>query len=156
MNRKIGYMDYFNLPYVKAYVDGTFYNNKWAGGYVVYDPDGVIIYQDCGIGVDDPELNSMRNISGEMSAAMHAASWIDTHVGRGIIVHDYTGLSKWVTGEWNTNKKYTKMYVDYMRPFYTLEIISFEWVKGHSKVMGNEIADRLAKQAVVYNEHWKF
>ena len=88
-------MDYFNLPYVKAYVDGTFYNNKWAGGYVVYDPHGVILYQDCGVGIDDPELNSMRNISGEMSAAMHAASWIDTHVGRGVIVHDYTGLSNY-------------------------------------------------------------
>lgn len=149
-------MEYANLPYVKAYVDGTFYEGKWGGGYVILNPDGDIIYQDCGIGIDEPDLNAMRNISGEMSAAMHATLWIDKHVGKGIIVHDYTGLSKWVTGEWNTNKPFTQTYADFMRPFYTLEIIDFEWVKGHTNVIGNEIADRLARQAVVHNQTWKF
>ena len=149
-------MDYNNLDYVKVYVDGTFYNNMYGGGYVVMDPQDKIIYQDCGIGINDAELLSMRNISGEMTAAMRATSWVDTHVGRGIIVHDYIGLSKWVTGEWKTNKKYTQMYSKYMKPFYTLDIIKFEWVKGHTNVVGNEIADRLAKEAVKYNQQWKF
>lgn len=149
-------MDYNNLDYVKVYVDGTFYNNMYGGGYVVMDPQDKIIYQDCGIGISDPELLGMRNISGEMTAAMRATSWVDTHVGRGIIVHDYIGLSKWVTGEWKTNKKYTQMYANYMKPFYTLDIIKFEWVKGHTNVVGNEIADRLAKEAVKYNQQWKF
>lgn len=147
---------YRHLRYAKAYVDGTFYDGKWGGGYVVYSPDNKIIWQDCGIGADIPELNAMRNISGEMSAAMHAALWLDKHVGRGVIVHDYTGLSKWVTGEWDTNKVYTKMYADFMKPFYTLDIISFEWVKGHTNVEGNEIADKLARQSVVHKEHWRF
>lgn len=149
-------MKYKHLRYVKAYVDGTFYDGRWGGGYAVFDPQGNLIYQDCGIGVNDPQLNAMRNISGEMSAAMHAALWIDTNVGRGVIVHDYTGLSKWVTGEWNTSKPYTKLYAEYMLPFYTLGIISFEWVKGHTNVVGNEIADRLAKQAVLCNQNWTF
>ena len=43
-----------------------------------------------------------------------------------------------------------------MQPFYVLDIIKFQWVKGHTKVEGNEIADRLAKQAVIHNEQWKF
>lgn len=145
-----------NLPYATAYVDGTFYNGKWGGGYVVYSLDNKIIYQDCGIGADIPELNAMRNISGEMSAAMHATLWLDKNVGRGIIVHDYTGLANWVTGEWDTNKPYTKMYADFMKPFYTLDIIQFKWVKGHTNVEGNEIADKLARQAVVHNQSWKF
>lgn len=147
---------YNHLDYCTAYVDGTFYNGKWAGGYVVYSPDNVIIYQDCGIGIDNPDLNAMRNISGEMSAAMHATLWIDKNVGRGIIVHDYTGLSKWVTGEWDTNREFTKVYADFMKPFYTLDIIKFQWVKGHTNVLGNEIADRLAKEAVVHNKQWEF
>ena len=138
----------------KAYVDGTFLNGKWGGGYAVFK-DNDLIYQDCGIGIDHPELNSMRNISGEMSAAMHATLYLDT-LGGGTIVHDYIGLSKWVTGEWKTNKQYTEMYANFMKPFYTLDIIKFEWVKGHTNVLGNEIADRLAKQSVLYNEHWKF
>lgn len=145
-----------HLPFVKVYVDGTFYQNKWGGGYVVMDPDDKIIYQDCGIGQDIPELNAMRNISGEMSAAMHATLWIDKNVGRGTIVHDYIGLSKWVTGEWQTQKTYTKVYADFMKPFHTLDIISFQWVKGHTNIRGNEIADRLAKESVLHNLHWKF
>lgn len=149
-------MDYNNVDYVKAYVDGTFYQGKWGGGYVIMDPDNNIIYQDCGIGIDIPELNAMRNISGEMSAAMHATMWIDKHVGKGIIVHDYTGLSKWVTGEWQTQKPFTKRYADFMKPFYALEIISFEWVKGHTNITGNEIADRLAKESVVHKKQWRF
>lgn len=146
----------YNYEYVKAYVDGTFYKGKWGGGYVIMDPQDNIIYQDCGIGIDNPDLNAMRNISGEMSAAMHATLWIDTHVGRGIIVHDYTGLAKWVTGEWQTNRAFTKIYADYMRPFYTLDIIKFEWVKGHTNNRGNEIADRLAKESVMFNRTWSF
>lgn len=138
----------------KAYVDGTFYEGKWGGGYVVFK-ENKIVYQDCGIGQDIPELNAMRNISGEMSAAMHAALWLDCH-GGGIIVHDYNGLSKWVTGEWQTQNPYTKMYADFMRPFYVLDIIKFEWVKGHTRIIGNDIADSLARQSIVYNEQWKF
>ena len=149
-------VDLRKIPYCTAYVDGTFVKGRWGGGYAVFDNKNNLIYQDCGIGNLDPELMSMRNISGEMSAAMHATMWIDYHVGRGTIVHDYTGLSKWVTGEWNTQKRFTQMYADFMKPFYTLEIIKFEWVKGHTNVLGNEIADRLARQAVEYEEKWKF
>lgn len=145
-----------HLEYVKAYVDGTFYNGMYGGGYAIFSPDNKLIYQDCGIGTDDPELLAMRNISGEMTAAMRATSWIDYNVGRGIIVHDYTGLAKWVTGEWKTSRKYTEIYANFMRPFYTLDIIKFEWVKGHTNVTGNEIADKLAKQAVIHKQQWKY
>ena len=139
----------------KVYVDGTWYNGMYGGGFVVYE-DEKIIYQDCGIGKPDPELLAMRNISGEMTAAMRATNWLHKKGLTGTIIHDYTGLAKWVTGEWKTNKKYTKMYADYMRWFYNNGIIKFEWVKGHTNVEGNEIADRLARQAVVNNQSWKF
>lgn len=138
----------------EAYVDGTIIGTTWGGGYVVFEDDK-IVFQDCGIGIDHPELNAMRNISGEMSAAMHAALWLSEH-GRGVIIHDYIGLSKWVTGEWNTNKTYTLKYKEFMIPFYQQNIIQFKWVKGHTGVLGNEIADRLAKEAVIYKKRWKF
>ena len=140
---------------LKVYVDGTFYNNMYGGGYVVMQ-DNDIIYQDCGIGKNEPELLSMRNISGEMTAAMRATNWLYKNNKKGTIVHDYVGLCKWVLSEWKTNKKFTKMYADWMRPFYKKGIIDFEWVKGHSNVLGNEIADRLAKQSVKCKQHWKF
>lgn len=139
---------------LKAYVDGTFYNGMYGGGYVVMNGDK-IVYQDCGIGKSHPDLLKMRNIAGEMTAAMRAARWLDVN-GGGTIVHDYIGLAKWVTGEWQTNNPYTEKYAKYMKPFYVLDIIKFEWVKGHTNVVGNEIADKLAKESVVYNKEWKF
>lgn len=140
---------------IKVYVDGTFYNGMYGGGYVVYE-DEKIIYQDCGIGKNDKELLSMRNIAGEMTACMRATNWLAKNNKIGTIIHDYIGLSKWVTSEWNANKKYTKMYASYMQPFYYKGIIKFEWVKGHTNIEGNEIADRLAKQSVMYKQQWKF
>ena len=140
---------------IRVYVDGTFYNGMYGGGYVVYE-DEKIIYQDCGIGKNDKELLSMRNISGEMTACMRATNWLAKNNKIGTIIHDYIGLSKWVTGEWNTNKHYTRKYAEWMYPFYKNGIIKFEWVKGHTNIEGNEIADRLAKQSVMYNQQWKF
>ena len=139
---------------IKVYVDGTFINNMYGGGYCVFEDDK-FLYQDCGIGKNESELLSMRNISGEMTAAMHATKWLYDNNLKGIIVHDYTGLAKWVTGEWKATKEYTKKYKHFMSWYYQNGIITFEWVKGHTKVLGNEIADRLAKQSVLCNEHWK-
>ena len=139
----------------KIYVDGTFYNGMYGGSYVIYDGKD-IIYQDCGIGTNEPELLAMRNISGEMTAAMRATNWLHHNNKKGIIYHDYNGLAFWAKGEWKRNNKYTQMYFEYMFPFYKQGIIDFVWVKGHKGVEGNEIADRLAKQAVMFNQTWKF
>lgn len=140
---------------IEIYVDGTFYNGMYGGGYVVYE-NGEIIFQDCGIGKNDKELLSMRNIAGEMTACMRATNWLAKNNKIGTIIHDYIGLSKWVTSEWNANKKYTKMYAQFMKNYYNKGIIKFKWVKGHTNIEGNEIADRLAKQSVIYKQQWKF
>lgn len=140
---------------LEVYVDGTFYNGMYGGGYVIFE-NGKIIYQDCGIGNKDPELLSMRNIAGEMTAAMRATNWLVKHNKSGIIIHDYTGLAHWAKKEWKRNNKFTAAYSDFMFPYYSAGIIDFKWVKGHTNVEGNEIADRLAKQSVVHNECWKF
>ena len=67
-------VDFRKLPYCTAYVDGSFIDGIYGGGYVVFSPDGKIIYQDCGIGIEDEELLSMRNLCGKMTAAIRATS----------------------------------------------------------------------------------
>jgi ribonuclease HI len=138
---------------LKIYTDGTFFNNRYGGAFVVFNND-TFIYEDCGIGLTDPELLAMRNISGELSAVMHAALWLSKNNLIGTIVHDYTGVACWVTGEWKTKKKYTKIYKDFMLPYYLKGIVKFEWVKGHTKCMGNERADVLAAQSVISSRQW--
>ena len=53
---------YRHLEYVKAYVDGSVINGKWGGGYAIFTPDNKLIYTDCGMGANIPELNEMIEI----------------------------------------------------------------------------------------------
>ena len=60
---------------------------------------------------------------------------------------DYEGVRKWMSGEWKCKQPYIKKIKEKCDE-YLKEIkgkIQFEDVKGHSKIYGNEQADKLAK-----------
>lgn len=135
-----------------AYVDGSF-NPETR----VYGAGGFI---DKGTGEDrikfitsglHPGKATMRNVAGEIEGVLYVLRLAFDKLGiRAItIFHDYDGLEKWVSGEWKCKNKYSKKYVQDVKKFISLGMeIYFEHVKGHSGNQDNEIADRLAKEAV--------
>ncbi len=130
-----------------AFVDGSYNISTRCygyGGFVVHDGHR---YTFSGQGFDE-EMSAMRNVAGEIMAAMTA---MDVALGLGMkeltICYDYKGVEMWATGQWKRNTRGTVDYYDYVQSLQDVLKLHFIKVAGHTGVEGNEEADRLAKAA---------
>jgi len=137
--------------YLVAFTDGSFDKDlkRYSYGVQFIKPDGA---EDdiCGYGSNQKYIDS-NNIIGEIFGVINALDWAISNGYEKIkIYHDYEGLSKWISGEWNTNSEVAKMYISlYNLKFKDFLEVVFEKVPGHSNVIYNEKADQLAKAALV-------
>lgn len=133
-----------------AYVDGSYEHSllKYAFGCVFLLPDGTT-YVENGSG-SNPESAKLRNVTGEMLGAMFAVRWaIKNGFSKLEIRYDYEGVEKWVTGVWKSKTELTQKYADAMRRWSSQINLNFTKVAAHTNVYYNEMADQLAKQALV-------
>lgn len=136
--------------YIVAFTDGSFEKNinRYSYGVLLLLPEGreENLY---GYGEDENYTDS-RNIIGEILGVLNALDWAVANGYNKIkIYHDYTGLSKWALGEWNTNANVSQMYVKEFQSKYKDRIkVEFVKVPGHSNIAYNEMADALAKYAL--------
>lgn len=131
-----------------AYVDGSYRDDTKEFSYgIVFFNNGIESHMS--EKMTNSELVSMRNVAGEIKASEKA---IDHALQLGCkkitIYHDYEGIAKWPTGEWKANKEGTIAYkLFYMQASLNIDI-EFVKVTGHSGDKYNEIADKLAKEAL--------
>lgn len=135
-----------------AYVDGSYDKDQETFSY------GVVMLYDgkeehFSKRMDTKDLLEMRNVAGEIKAAEFAMQFC---VQKGItsldLYHDYEGIAKWCTGEWKANKSGTKAYKEFYDNLKNDVDVQFIKVKGHSGDKYNDIADELAKAAVMDRE----
>lgn len=131
-----------------AYVDGS-YNvatKEYACGVVLFH-DGKT--EQFSKRFADPERAEMRNVAGEIEGSMCAMNYCLEHDIRELtIYYDYAGVEHWCTGAWKANKEGTRAYRDYYEKVSQRVRIHFVKVKGHSGDKYNDMADKLAKQAI--------
>ena len=133
---------------VEIYVDGS-YNSatgEFSYGMVVLLGGQEETYSQS---FQDEELATMRNVAGGIKGAEAAMQYALDHGIREIaIYHDYEGIAKWCLGEWKTNKEGTKAYKAFYDKARSQVKISFVKVAGHSGNKYNDMADKLAKEAL--------
>lgn len=134
--------------FVEIYVDGS-YNSvtgEFSYGMVVLLDGQVLSFCEK---YEDEELSSMRNVAGEIKGAQAAMQYaLDHGIPKIAIYHDYEGIAKWCLGFWKTNKEGTKAYKAFYEEARKKIEIRFVKVAGHSGDTYNEMADRLAKEAL--------
>ena len=134
---------------IEAYIDGSYeHASKTYGSGVVILQDGKILDTISNTG-KNPNYVSMRNVAGEIEASILAMKYcIDRGYRDLLIYYDYEGIEKWCTGEWKANKEGTIYYRQFCIEAMKKTNISFKKVKAHSGDKYNDMADKLAKQAV--------
>jgi ribonuclease HI len=99
-----------------------------------------------GVGLKHKE---MRNVAGEIVAALKAVEWaIKNGYEKVYLYHDYSGTAEWVKGNWEAKKDGVKNYVSIMNRLKKEIDVAFVKVKGHSGNKYNELADKLAGEAI--------
>lgn len=131
-----------------AYVDGSYDVTTGSFSY------GMVMFHDgkeehFSKKFENSDLASMRNVAGEIEGARAAMQYcLDKGIKSVTIYHDYIGIAAWCTGEWKAKQEGTMDYALFYRAASLHVDIRFRKVKGHSGDTYNELADKLAKEAL--------
>jgi len=138
-----------NFGTANAYTDGSF-RDGIVGIGVVFEFDGKS--EEMAFRIESQELAVHRNVSGEIYAVMYAVFYAyKVKVKRLRVFHDYSGLAHWVSGEWKTKTNLTRLYKSFVEHFSNNVEIEFVKVDAHKGDVLNNLADKLAKEALEGN-----
>ena len=135
---------------VIAYVDGSYEDKlkKYSFGCIIITPSGEVI-KESGNG-NNPASLAIRNVAGEMLGAMYAVKWAMINGYKEIeLRYDYAGIEKWVQGEWKAKNELARKYAAAMNEWKKSIHISFLKIAAHTNNKYNDMADELAKSALV-------
>ncbi len=138
---------------VRAYVDGSYDagSGRFSCGVVIIetDSDGKSEITELKSSFDDTEAAAQRNVAGEIMGSKLAIDWCLANGIKSVeIYHDYEGIGAWADKRWKANNSLTQGYRDYVEKARKTLEIKFVKVKGHSGNKYNDMADRLAKEAL--------
>lgn len=139
-----------NNESMKVYVDGSYSDKLKATGFgCVFIENNVVIHTISRKTTINPSEN-LWNVSAEIAGVLAAVEWgVNNNIQELSIYYDYEGLQKWFDGAWKSNKETTSNYVEKMQEYSTKIKLNFVKVKAHSGDKYNDMADQLAKDALI-------
>ena len=96
------------------------------------------------------EYSQFRNVAGEIKGAGYIINYAIKHDIKELnIYYDYNGIEKWYTGEWKANSLIAKEYVSFALKAKEKIKINFHNIKNNTNNKYNDLADELAKEALL-------
>lgn len=143
-------VDWMAADTIEAYVDGSFdkISNRYAYGVVMVKNNEVVetFYQ----AGSDPRYVESYQIAGEVFGALAAIKWAIQNGYKAVqIRYDYLGIEHWATGMWKANKAVSQDYITQFKEIASQIDVRFKKEKAHTGVTYNEMADQLAKKALI-------
>lgn len=136
---------------LQAYVDGSFdiQTKRYSYGLVLVK-NNKIIHIDRGAAKDTKQA-ALRQIAGELQAAMEAMSFaVNISENKILIFHDYEGISHHATGFWQRKEESSQKYYEFYQQITNDKNLDVTFIKvdSHTGDLYNEIADEQAKIAL--------
>lgn len=138
---------------IAIYVDGSFKtineHQLIGSAYVVVNVDGSTVERK--VAKEYEAGTHSWNVTGELNAVYGAVAYaLQNNVSEVNIYHDLEGSAHWANKTWKAKKPETQKYANYINRVRNEKglIINFIHVKGHSGNMFNEVADKLAGEAI--------
>ena len=132
-----------------AYVDGSFNvrDGSYSYGAVIISDNDVQTFSER---FKKDKYSEHRNVIGEIRGSVFAMDFAVKNGYKNLILHyDYEGIARWASGSWKRNKEATQKYHDYFQRIKSKLNVEFVKVKAHSGDKYNEMADDLAKKAII-------
>ena len=135
---------------INAYTDGSYdaLTKAFSCGVVLLTPNGRFFMNEKYSANDNN--TETRNVAGELKGAELAIRYAMLNGYRRVrIYHDYEGVAAWAAGEWQAKSEVARLYVDFIGKASSKIEIQFQKVAAHTGNKYNEIADKLAKSALI-------
>ena len=132
----------------KCYIDGSFNQdtNEYSFGGVLIINDKEYTFNKK---FDKDEYSEYRNVAGEIKGASFIINYcIKNGIKKLHLFYDYEGIEAWYTNRWNQNTLISQKYAEFRDNVKDKIEVIFHKVKGHSNNRYNDLADKLAKEAL--------
>ena len=131
-----------------CYIDGSY--DKKTGNYSF---GGILLLNDKKISFKKAykadDFSKYHNVAGEIKGAAYIINYCyKNNILEFKLGYDYLGIEKWYDGSWEAKSDIAILYVNFIKDLKNKIKIHFEKIKSHTGNYYNDLADKLAKEAL--------